>query len=272
MHRPHTTTANGATTTCPSSSVIDPATWRAIPLGDPERHPDCQWTIVAGDYADEGEPDLYMQISGEHPQQTAEFVLAAARQAASPIAPATWQDAYPDADWHRGVAPDSVIPLPADRLQRLDESAAADLIAETDAARAELARTDTKASIILAFAGTAFSVLAALAVLASGLAVPARIGLGVAVALLAAASAVALCVIRPSLPRRGGTGFVSHAEAGDVDELLEQLAADPETRRAKDVIRLSQIARAKYRRLRLAVGLMLAALAVVVASLPLGAL
>ncbi|WP_051866274.1 Pycsar system effector family protein [Streptosporangium roseum] len=184
----------------------------------------------------------------------------------------SWQEAYPDADWHRDVAPDSVIPLPIDRLQRLDESAAADLIAEAEAARAELARTDTKAATVLAFAGTAFSVLAALAVLASGLAVPARIGLGVAVALLAAASAVALCVIRPSLPRQGGTGFVSHAEAGDVDELLEQLAADPETRRARDVIRLSSIATAKYRRLRLAVDLMLAALVVVVASLPLGAL
>ncbi|MER5424399.1 Pycsar system effector family protein [Streptosporangium roseum] len=185
----------------------------------------------------------------------------------------SWQEEYPDADWHRDVAPDSVIPLPIDRLQRLDESAAADLIAEADAARAELVRTDTKAGIILAFAGTAFSVLAALAVLASGLAVPARIGLGIAVALLAAASAVALCVIRPALPRRGqGTGFVSHAEVCDVDELLDELAADPETRRAKDVIRLSSIAKAKYVRLRRAVDLMLAALVVVVASLPLGAL
>ncbi|WP_051864161.1 Pycsar system effector family protein [Streptosporangium roseum] len=185
----------------------------------------------------------------------------------------SWQETYPDADWHRAVAPDSVIPLPADRLQRLDESAAADLITEAEAARTELARTDTKAATVLAFAGTAFSVLAALAVLASSLAVPARIGLGIAVALLAAASAVALMVIRPSLPRRGqGTGFTAHAELTDPDELLAELATDPETRRARDVIRLSQIARSKYRRLRLAVGLMLAALAVVVASLPLGAL
>ncbi|MEV4180686.1 Pycsar system effector family protein [Streptosporangium canum] len=182
----------------------------------------------------------------------------------------SWQEAYPDADWHRDVAPDSVIPLPVDRLQRLDESAAADLIAEATAARTELARTDTKAGIVLAFAGTAFSVLAALTVLASGLALPGRVGLGIAVVLLAAASAVALTVIRPSLPRHGGTGFVSHAQAADVDDLLEQLADDPETRRGRDVIRLSQIARAKYRGLRLAVDLMLAALVVVVASLPLG--
>ncbi|MFD8533855.1 Pycsar system effector family protein [Streptosporangium canum] len=189
---------------------------------------------------------------------------------AGPASSFSWQEAYPAAVWHRDPASDSVIPLPADRLQRLDEQAAADLIAEADAARVELARTDTKAGIILAFAGTAFSVLAALAVLASGLAIPGRIGLGIAVVLLATASAVALAVIRPSLPRQGGTGFVSHAEVVDVDDLLEQLAVDPETRRARDVIRLSQIARAKYKGLRLAVDLMLAALAVVVASLPLG--
>ncbi|MFD8534318.1 Pycsar system effector family protein [Streptosporangium canum] len=142
---------------------------------------------------------------------------------------------------------------------------------ESTAVRAELARTDVKASTVLAFAGTSFSVLAALVTLASGLAVPARVGLGVAVALLAAASAVALTVIRPCLPRQGGTGFVAHA-AADVEQLLAGFAADAETRRARDVIRLSQIATAKYARLRRAVDLMLAALAVVVASLPLGAL
>ncbi|MFS1305182.1 Pycsar system effector family protein [Streptosporangium longisporum] len=143
---------------------------------------------------------------------------------------------------------------------------------EATAVRAELARTDTKAGIILAFAGTSFSVLAALTVLASALAVPARVGLGVAVALLAAASAVTLTVIRPALPRRGrgGTGFTAAAFL-DVDELLATLP-DTATERARDVIRLSQIAHAKYRKLRLAVDLMLTALAVVVTSLPLGAL
>lgn len=268
MHR--NDTVNGT-----AHSVVDPATWRVVPLGDPERHPDCQWTIVAGDYAEEGEPDLYIQIAGERPQHTAEFVLTAARQATSTTAlMSSWREAYPDADWHRNVAPDSVIPLAADRLQRLDEQAAADLIAEAEAARTELARTDTKAATVLAFASTSFSVLAALVTLASGLAVPARIGLGVAVALLAAASAVTLGVIRPSLPRRGwqGTGFIANADAGDPEELLADLADDPETRRARDVIRLSQIAKAKYTRLRWSVDLMLAALIVVVASLPLGAL
>lgn len=159
------------------------------------------------------------------------------------------------------------------RLARLDEYGAADLIAETDAARAEVTRTDTKAGTLLAFTGTAFAVLAALVTLSSALAVSARVGLAAAVVLLAASSAVALSVIRPTLPRRGeGTGVMAHAELNDPQELLQALATDPEERRARDVIRLSQIARSKHGRLQRAVDLMLTALAVVVVSLPLGLL
>ncbi|MFF5115047.1 Pycsar system effector family protein [Streptosporangium sp. NPDC000509] len=183
-----------------------------------------------------------------------------------------WQQAYPDQAWHRAPAPLPVTSrqVPA-RLQRLEEAGAADLVAEADAARMELARTDTKAGLLLGFAGTAFSVLAALGVLASGLLPAGRVGLGIAVALLAAASAVALTVIRPSLPHPAtgtGTGFIAHARVGDAEELLACLAEDPEMRRAQDVVRLSQIAAAKYRRLRVATDLMLLALAVVIVSLP----
>jgi len=188
-----------------------------------------------------------------------------------PVAMA-WQEAYPGQAWHRDPAP-----LPATsrqvpaRLQRLEEAGVADLVAEADAARAELARTDTKAGLLLGFAGTAFSVLAALGVLASGLLPAGRVGLGIAVALLAGASAAALTVIRPSLPRPStgtGTGFIAHAQVGDAEQLLASLAEDPEMRRAQDVVRLSQIAAAKYRRLRVATDLMLLALAVVIVSLP----
>ncbi|SNT60642.1 NUDIX domain-containing protein [Streptosporangium subroseum] len=178
-----------------------------------------------------------------------------------------------DPEREGALAPVPTTPQLRARLERLDDSGAADLIAETAAARTELMRTDTKANTVLAFAGGAFSVLAALSVLASGLALPTRVGLWVAVALLASASAVALTVIRPTLPRHGdGTGFTAHAAVGDVEELLDQLAADPESRRARDVIRLSQIACAKYRVLRTAVDLMLAALGVVVISIPFGLL
>ncbi|GAA3096389.1 Pycsar system effector family protein [Streptosporangium carneum] len=148
------------------------------------------------------------------------------------------------------------------RPDRLDEHGAAELLAETEAVRTELARTDAKAATVLAFAGTAFSVLAALSVLAPELAVPARVGLAGAVALLGASSAVALGVIRPSLPRSGpGTGFVAHAAVRDAEELLAVLADDPQARRARDIVHLSRTARAKYRRLRLAIDLAFAALA-----------
>lgn len=161
-------------------------------------------------------------------------------------------------------------------LRHLETAAAAELLAETDAARAELARIDTKAGILLGVSGTAFSVLAALSVLASGLPAPARAGLGGAVTLLAVSSAIALTVIRPFLPRPGtGTGFVAHAAlavTGDPEQLLESLARAPEDRRARDIIRLSAIAHTKYRRLRLAVDVLLAALAVLAITLPLGAL
>lgn len=237
--------------------IADPATWRAVALADSHTHPGGQWAIVAGDYADQGEPDLYIEITAEHPQHVAEVVITAARQLAA-------RDSAP--------AP-AIAPQLQARLDQLDQAAATDLLAAADAARAEVTRTDTKAATLTSFTGTAFSVLAALVTLASGLAVLARVGLAVAVALLAASSAVALSVIRPSLPRPGqGTGVMAHAEVTGPADLLEALAENPQTRRATDVIRLSQLARAKYRRLRLAVDLMLTAVAVVVASLPLGLL
>ncbi|GAA3523459.1 hypothetical protein FHR32_008399 [Streptosporangium album] len=146
----------------------------------------------------------------------------------------SWREAYPGADWYRAAIEPAYITRSRAWLDRHDAQGAADLAAEADAARTELIRTDTKAGVVLAFASTTFSVLAALVTLASGLAVPSRIGLGMAVALLAAAATVARGVIRPSLPRKGaGTGFVANAELGDAEELLDELAADPETRRAR---------------------------------------
>ncbi|MFI6513325.1 Pycsar system effector family protein [Streptosporangium sp. NPDC050855] len=188
----------------------------------------------------------------------------------APAVALPWQQAHPQQPWHRAPAPVLATrrPVPA-HLQRVDAEGATDLIAEAAAARSELARTDTKAGLLLSVAGTAASVLLGLGVLASGMLPAGRVGLGAAVALLAAAAATVLTVIRPSLPRPGsGTGFTAHATLDDAEQLLSALADDPETRRAKDVIRLSQIAAAKYRRLRVATDLMLLALAVVVVSLP----
>lgn len=153
---------------------------------------------------------------------------------------------------------------------------AAALEAETTAARAELARGDSKAATLLGFAGTGFSLLAAAgAAVAAHLTLIAQIGLWTSVAALAAAVAVLLGVIRPHLKPTGGTGygFVAHA-ATDVHQLLAALAADHDDPRrcAAEVIALSRLALTKYKRLRAATDLMYAALAVLVATLPLGAL
>uniref|UniRef100_UPI003F496447 Pycsar system effector family protein n=1 Tax=Sphaerisporangium sp. CA-236357 TaxID=3240030 RepID=UPI003F496447 len=148
------------------------------------------------------------------------------------------------------------------------------LDAEATAARAELARGDSKAAMLLGFAGTGFSLLAAIGAVISGhLAPVAQIGLWFAVAALAVSVAVLLWVIRPFLPRTGGTGFVAHA-ASDVDQLLATLSGDQDDprRQAADVIMLSRLAVAKFRKLRTATHLMYAALAVLVVTLPLGAL
>lgn len=146
-----------------------------------------------------------------------------------------------------------------------------ELRAEADAVRVELARVDTKCGIALALAGTAFSVLVALGVLISDLAPLAQIGLWLAMTVLAIACGVLLWVIRPSLPRTGGTGFMAYAEAASVDHLFADLSAEsPQERLAAEVIHLSRIARTKYRRLRLGIDLMLSALVILVVTLPFG--
>lgn len=208
------------------AAIVDPATWRAVPKADPDDHPAGRWAIVAGDYAEEGEPDLYMEIDAENPKATAAYVIEAARRAARA---------------------QSVSPLDA-----------------ATAARAELARTDTKAGILLAFSGTAFGVLAALAMLAATLPLPARIALGIAVALLAASSALALRVVRPTLPRSRAqaTGVMAYAYATSAAEMPGEMA-DVDAHHAQDVTNLAKLARTKYRGLQLAVDLLLWALVAV---------
>ncbi|MGJ6962547.1 Pycsar system effector family protein [Streptosporangium sp. G11] len=142
---------------------------------------------------------------------------------------------------------------------------------ETCAARAELARGDSKASALLGFAGTGFSLLAAIsAAVSSHLALIAQIGLWLAVAALAASVAMLLWVIRPVIPSRSGTGVVAHATTSP-ERLLATLTAEHNVhRRAADVIMLSHLAVTKYKRLRTAVHLMYAALAILLLTLPFG--
>jgi hypothetical protein len=218
------------------SSDLDVTTWRAVPLADPQARAHT-WAIVAGPYADDGDPELFIEIAtADNPRQVAEFLLEAARTHNS--------------DRHT-----------------------ADLRAEADAARAELTRADGKAAALIGWAGTAFAILAAALSVAS-LPPLATGAVTLGAALLAAAVAVLMVVIRPAIPPRGqGTGFVRHAEATNADELLASLASTvPATRVADDVILLSALARTKYTRLRTAVDLLLAALLVLAVALLLGAL
>ncbi|GGK94325.1 hypothetical protein Ppa06_64730 [Planomonospora parontospora subsp. parontospora] len=157
-------------------------------------------------------------------------------------------------------------PVPAD-----GHPATAALQREADAARVELGRVDVKATALMSMAGTMFAILSA-AVTVKTPPAAALAAVVVGAALLAAAIVTLLLVIRPALPRRAadGTGFVRHAATG-TDQLVAALTADPVDRLATEVIRLSGLARTKYARLRIAVDLLLAALAVLAAALPLGA-
>ncbi|GAA1005446.1 hypothetical protein Aple_050980 [Acrocarpospora pleiomorpha] len=136
------------------------------------------------------------------------------------------------------------------------------------AARAELARVDAKAGIALSVSGGAFSILTATAALATSLPTLARVVLIVAAVLTAAASTAALWALRPTLPRHAGTGVLGAARVGTARGLLAGLADTPERERlAADVVCLSRLARTKYRRLRIAVDALIAAVAVVLIAL-----
>ncbi|MDR8415078.1 DUF5706 domain-containing protein [Nonomuraea sp. 3-1Str] len=142
---------------------------------------------------------------------------------------------------------------------------------EGDAARAELARVDAKANMLLAFAlGALTAVAAALITAGPRLSVAEVAGVLLATLPLTGAAGVLLTVVRPRIPRVGGTGFVAHARTSGGQELLAAVAtAQPEARAADDLHRLSRIALAKYTLVRLAVDLMLVALVALVITLPL---
>lgn len=252
MHTDAGSPPHQAATATPGA-LLAPHTWWAFPMQDSTDTPDradVQYGIT-GDY---DVNDLLIEISGEHSHVAADFIITAAQH-------------YTAHQQDSALAGEGARTLP-------DQAQEADLVTEIAATRTELARGDTKAGILIGFTTGLLSVLVALVALAPALAVAIRVGLVVAVALLTAGTATAIySMIRPTLPPIGqGTGFVAHAACSDPGELLARLAADPKIRKAEEVIRLSKITYGKYGRLRLASDLVLAALAVMVVSLPLGAL
>lgn len=162
-------------------------------------------------------------------------------------------------------------PRPFTAPSSVDASTLADLHTEGALVRAELARVDAKAGLLLSWAGAALAVVITVTTAATSTTrVPAvaLAGLWAAAGLLGLAVAVLLLAVRPRIPRIGGTGFVVHARAASPAALLHTLtSADAASHVAADVWLLSRLAVAKYRRLRLAVDLLVVALLVLAAAL-----
>uniref|UniRef100_UPI003F490F91 Pycsar system effector family protein n=1 Tax=Streptomyces achromogenes TaxID=67255 RepID=UPI003F490F91 len=128
---------------------------------------------------------------------------------------------------------------------------------------AKISRTDSKASLLIAFDG---AVLAGLTGLADkDLPLAAQVAGGAAVLALAAAAVLLLLVVRPDLGGRRRTvqeGFPLWARL--TDEAL--LAAMSEDTRLTRVRTLSTLALTKYKRLARAVDIILAALGLLLAA------
>lgn len=129
---------------------------------------------------------------------------------------------------------------------------------EMDRVRAEIARTDTKASILLAALAIVAGPLASNAGTLFHRGWPTAVATVLAVGLTGAAAWLLLDVVLPRLNGGGPNNFVHYATC-DRERLIEALHvnADPHT----ELINLSRIADTKMRRLRTA-GLLLKATAV----------
>ncbi|MEU9943118.1 Pycsar system effector family protein [Streptomyces lavendulae] len=126
----------------------------------------------------------------------------------------------------------------------------------------EIARTDSKASLLLAFDGAVLAGLASLA--GKNLPLPAQFVGGAAGLLLAAAAVLLLLVVRPNIggrtPAPGSFPHWAQLDAGAI-----RASMDSDTRSAR-IKALSTIAVAKYARLARAVDTILAALALLLVA------
>ncbi|WP_326598083.1 Pycsar system effector family protein [Streptomyces sp. NBC_01803] len=120
--------------------------------------------------------------------------------------------------------------------------------------QSQIARTDTKASVLLAAIGATLAVVGTVGS-AVTLPVAGAIAAGSGAALLVAAAAVLLAVIRPQL-RTNAPGTLPHWALLTPEEFRTEVACD---RRAEAVPALARIAVNKYQRLQRAVDLTRAA-------------
>ncbi|GGZ44744.1 integral membrane plasmid transfer protein [Streptomyces inusitatus] len=118
--------------------------------------------------------------------------------------------------------------------------------------KAEIARTDTKTGLLLAFIGAVIAVVGTLAKdVHPHIPTAAYMVGGIGVAVLIGAAGMLLRAVRPNLGGRAPVGFPRWATLTP-DEIRAELAQD---RRAEHIAALSRIAVAKYVRLRRAVDL-----------------
>jgi Family of unknown function (DUF5706) len=141
---------------------------------------------------------------------------------------------------------------------------------ELGAVRAELTRLDSKCSTLAGLSGAALAFVAT-RVTGHGPMLT-KVPLVIAGVALAAAAVVLLATVLR--PRFGPTGFNRYAvmTATQIRALLETHTGDEDTDRARDLYILSSFARRKNRRLRLAVDLIIAAVALVALGMAMGAL
>ena len=158
------------------------------------------------------------------------------------------------------AAPDIALPTAHGLSKNLDDAC--------HDVEAKIARTDSKASLLLAFDGAVIAGLASVA--DKDLPLPAQVAGGLAVLALAAAAVLLLLVVRPNLGGRGRVireGFPRWAQLSE-DDLITAMSADTRVIRVKS---LSLIAVAKFERLTRAVDTILAALALLLAAAVLAA-
>lgn len=142
----------------------------------------------------------------------------------------------------------------------------ANLAAAHAEVKAEIARTDGKASLLLAFIGAA---LAGVWSVATGahLPAPAYVVGGVGVLLLVTAAGLLLRVVRPNLSGAAVAGFPLWARL-TADQVRIVLAED---RRAEDIANLSRIALVKFAALQRAIDVTRAAGALLVVAVGMAA-
>ncbi|MFI9176137.1 Pycsar system effector family protein [Streptomyces lincolnensis] len=151
------------------------------------------------------------------------------------------------------AAPDTAPLTTCDLDKNLD-----DAVRDTDA---KITRTDSKASLLLAFDGVALAALAG--AYDAQLPFAARaFGAGAALA-MGAAAVLLFLVVRPRLSGNDRASFPYWARLGDDRDVLASLTVDA---RVAQLRVLSQIALGKYLQLRWAIDLILASLALLAAA------